>query len=41
VPLVFPDEDLVVVANAWNVLPGKALGARVIMERVLGAITAK
>lgn len=40
VPIAFPEEDLIVVVNAWNILPGRpGLGARVIIDRVLGAVT--
>ena len=39
IPIAFPDEDLIVVVNAWNVLPGRpGLGDGVIMDRVLGAL---
>jgi CubicO group peptidase (beta-lactamase class C family) len=40
VPIAFPEYDMIVVFNAWNILPGKpALGRQVIMDRVLGALT--
>jgi CubicO group peptidase (beta-lactamase class C family) len=38
-PLVVPDYDLVIVVNAWNILKGPGLGQRVILDRVLAAVT--
>ena len=39
VPIVIPDYDIVIVVNAWNILKGPGLGARVAIDRVLGAVT--
>ena len=38
-PVVIPDYDIVIVVNAWNILKGPGLGARVVIDRVLGAVT--
>lgn len=38
-PLVIPDYDIVIVVNAWNILKGPGLGARVAIDRVLAAVT--
>jgi CubicO group peptidase (beta-lactamase class C family) len=41
-PMAFPDLDLVVVFNAWNILPGKpGLPLRKIQERLAKAVTSK
>ncbi len=41
-PMTFPDRDLVVVFNAWNILPGKpSLPFRKAMERLAKAVVAK
>lgn len=38
-PLAFPERDLVVVFNGWNILPGgKALPQRRVMERLTAAV---
>jgi CubicO group peptidase (beta-lactamase class C family) len=39
IPLVLPEYDLVIVVNAWNLLTGPKLGARVVIDRVLAAVT--
>jgi len=39
VPLVLPDEDLVIVVNAWNLLHGPDLRTHEIVQRVLAAVT--
>ena len=39
VPLVIPDDDLVIVVNAWNILKGPQLGAREVIDRVRAAVT--
>jgi len=39
IPLAFPERDLVVVFNGWNILPGgKSLPLRRIMERLVRAV---
>ena len=41
-PLAFPERDLVVVFNGWNILPGgKGLPLRRVMERLVKAVPAK
>jgi CubicO group peptidase (beta-lactamase class C family) len=38
-PLAFPERDLIVVFNGWNILPGgKSLPLRRVMERLVGAV---
>jgi hypothetical protein len=38
-PLAFPERDLVVVFNGWNILPGgKGLPLRRVMERLVKAV---
>jgi CubicO group peptidase (beta-lactamase class C family) len=40
-PLAFPERDLVVVFNGWNILPGgKSLPLRAVMERLMRAVPA-
>jgi hypothetical protein len=35
-PLAFPEDDLIVVVNAWNILPGRpSLPLRPTLERIL------
>lgn len=40
-PVAFPDLDMVVVFNAWNIAGGKQLPSRVVMGRIAHAVTAK
>ncbi len=37
-PVVLPDEDIVVVVNAWNLLDGPQLGTRTVISRVRAAL---
>ena len=37
-PVVLPDEDIVVVVNAWNLLDGPQLGTRTVVSRVRAAL---
>ncbi len=37
-PIIVPDYDLVIVANGWNILGGKQLSPRILIDRMLGAI---
>lgn len=37
-PIIVPDYDLVIVANGWNILGGKQLSPRTLIDRILGAI---
>lgn len=37
-PIVLPDEDIVVVVNAWNLLDGPQLGTRTVISRVRAAL---
>jgi CubicO group peptidase (beta-lactamase class C family)/Tfp pilus assembly protein PilF len=39
-PMAFPDEDLIIVFNGWNILPGRpALPRARIADRIVGALT--
>ncbi|MDX2193753.1 MAG: serine hydrolase [Gemmatimonadales bacterium] len=41
-PIIFPDEELLVVVNAWNIpSAARGLGPGVLRERLLGAIVAR
>jgi CubicO group peptidase (beta-lactamase class C family) len=37
-PVVLPDEDVVVIVNAWNLLDGPQLGTRTVISRVRAAL---
>jgi CubicO group peptidase (beta-lactamase class C family) len=37
-PIIVPDEDLVMVFTGWNILDGKRFGHREALDRVLRAI---
>ena len=37
-PIIVPDYDLIIVANGWNILDGKHLSTRTLVDRMLGAI---
>lgn len=37
-PVAFPDEDLLVVFNQWNIFPGRGIPLRPTLARIVGAI---
>lgn len=40
-PMWFPERDLLVVFNAWNILPGPRLPQRAVMDRLVKAVVRK
>lgn len=38
-PLAFPEEDLIIVVNQWNIFPGQGLPLRPTLTRILGTMT--